>query len=118
MLRSVRRLLEHPLVAALHNVHQGMSVRKDWNGLMKSELLKTRLSNENILQLDKIVKQDEIKRVELLKKCLVKKNIPQTKYLKFSDSMGYLGHCGLFKKHFNKTEHQELVEIWTNFESK
>ncbi len=93
-----------------------MSVRKDWNRLKNSKLLRNRLSPENIEQLDKIVKQDELKRVELLKKCLAKKNIPQTQYLKFGDSMGYLGYCELFEEYFNQTEYDELYEVWRNFE--
>lgn len=100
------------------NVHQGMSVRKDWDRLKNSNLLKNRLSQENIRQLDKIVKRDEHKRIELLKKCLAKKDIPQTQYLRFGDSMGYFGHCGLFEKYFTQSEYKELHELWGNFESK
>ncbi len=100
------------------NVHQGMSVRKDWDRLKNSNLLKNRLSKENIRQLDKIVKQDEHKRLELLKKCLAKQNIPQTQYLRFGDSMGYFGYCGLFEKYFTQSEYKELHEVWEKFESK
>ena len=38
------------------NVHQAMSVRKDWGRLKESKLLRNRLSSEAIQQLDKIVK--------------------------------------------------------------
>ena len=98
------------------NVHQAMSVRKDWERLKDSSLLRNRFSAENIEKLDEIVKQDELKRVELLKKCLAKKNIPQTQYLKFGASMGYLGYCQLFEEYFNQTEYNELDEVWQNFE--
>ena len=100
------------------NVHQAMSVRKDWGRLKNSSLLRNRLSPKNIEKLDEIVRLDELKRVELLKKCLAKKKIPQTQYLKFGDSMGYLGYCQLFEKYFNQTEYNELHDVWQTFESK
>lgn len=100
------------------NVHQAMSVRKDWKRLKDSSLLKNRLLPESIEKLDEIVIQDELKRVDLLKKCLAKKSIPQTQYLKFGDSMGYLSYCQLFEDYFNQTEYNELHEVWQNFESK
>lgn len=100
------------------NVHQAMSVRKNWERLKDSLLLKNRLSEMNIQKIDQIVQRDEFKRVKLLKKCLAKKRIPQSQYLKFGDSMGYLAHCQLFEKYFNKTEYYELHKVWQNFESK
>lgn len=100
------------------NVHQGMSVRKDWYRFKNSTLLKKRLSSKDIEQLNKIIINDELNRLELLKKCLTKRKIPQTQYLKFGDSMGYFGYCGLFEKYFNQTEYEELYKVWNNFGNK
>lgn len=100
------------------NVHEGMSAHKNWDILKASQLLRSRLSEEDIERLDNIINQDELNRVKLLRKCLSKKNIPQTQYLKFGDCMGYVSNCELIGKHFNESEYKELYEIWNNFESK
>ncbi|PCJ64888.1 MAG: hypothetical protein COA58_11485 [Bacteroidetes bacterium] len=100
------------------NVHQGMSARRDWNRLKESQLLNKRLTKEEIECLDIIIKDDELERVKLLKKCLTKKSIPKTQYLKFGDCIGYLSHCDLFENYFTELELEELHEVWNNFESK
>jgi hypothetical protein len=100
------------------NVHQAMSVRKDWERLQKSTLLKNRLTTEHIAQLDQIIQQDELKRVEVIKKYIAKKKIPKTQYLKFGDAIGYLSYCKLFEKYFSPSEYEELNEIWKNFTSR
>ncbi|WP_020531059.1 hypothetical protein [Flexithrix dorotheae] len=98
------------------NVHQGMSARKDWSRLKKNQLLSRRLSIAEINQIDEIINLDEKKRAELLKKTLLKRNIPQSQYLKFGDCMAYFEYCKLFDKYLNEEELKELYNIWNSFQ--
>jgi hypothetical protein len=54
----------------------------------------------------------------MLKKCLTRKQIPQTNYLKFGECMAYANKCRLWDKYFTQAEVDELYVIWKNFESK
>ena len=81
------------------------------------ELVKDKTKTE-IEKIDTIIADDENRRFEILKKCLRKKNIPRTQYLKFGECMAYMNYCGLWDKYFNKEEVQKLYDIWTNFKSK
>lgn len=94
------------------NVHQAMELKKNWNLLKQSQLLKDRLTPKNIELLDHIILQDEHKRVQLLKKCLAKKSVPKSQYLQFGDAMAYLEHCQLFEQYFKQSEYQTLYDIW------
>ena len=96
----------------------GMGARKDWNVIKDFDSIKGRFSNDEIEMISKIIDLDEKTRLEILKKCLRKKEIPQTQYLKFGECMAYMSNCGLWDKYFAKTEVNELYDIWNKFESK
>ena len=96
----------------------GMGARKDWNVIKDFDSIKGRFSNDEIEKISKIIDLDEKTRLEILKKCLRKKEIPQTQYLKFGECMAYMSNCGLWDKYFAKTEVNELYDIWNKFESK
>ena len=97
------------------NVEQGIEARNHWSSLKHLSTVRDRYSQAEIEQLDLIIEEDEKKRHEVLKKCLAKKAIPQTKYLKFGECMAYFGRCNLFEIYFSKAEVEELYAIWTNF---
>lgn len=99
-------------------VEIGIGARKDWSVIKEFDSIQKRFSKENIEKVDLIIDQDEKIRLEILKKCLRKKEIPQTQYLKFGECWAYMSNCGLWDKYFSKEEAEELLNIWKSFESK
>mgnify|MGYP006052132959 FL=1 len=99
-------------------VEQGIDARNHWNGLKKLTEVQQRLTKTEIEEIDDIILKDEKQRIEILKKCLRKKEIPQTQYLKYGECMAYANNCLLWKKYFKQSEVDELYEIWKNFKSK
>ncbi|MDH4471743.1 MAG: hypothetical protein QE487_04000 [Fluviicola sp.] len=93
----------------------GMGARKDWNVMKEFDAITNRFTKDEIEKISDIIESDEKTRLELLKRCLRKKEIPQTQYLKFGESMAYMSHCGLLNKHFSEIEVDELYDIWNNF---
>jgi len=103
------------LKGRFQSVHQAMAARKDWETLKNSNLLKSRLSPAEMDGFEELIQKDESTRVDLLKKCLNKKKIPKSQYLRFGDSMAYMEHCDLFERYFTQNEYDELHAIWNNF---
>lgn len=99
-------------------VDQGIDARKHWSELKKRKEITNKYSRTEIEEIEAIIAADENRRLEILKKCLRKNEIPQTQYLKFGECMAYLNNCGLWDKYFIKEEVQQLYDIWTNFKSK
>lgn len=100
------------------NVEQGIDARKHWTELKNRKEITDKYSQAEIEKIETIIADDENRRLEILKKCLRKNEIPQTQYLKFGECMAYINNCGLWEKYFNKEEVQQLYNIWTNFKSK
>jgi hypothetical protein len=96
----------------------GMGAKKDWNVIKDFDSIKNRFSQDEIDKISIIIDIDEKTRIEILKKCLRKKEISQTQYLKFGECWAYMNNCGLWDKYFTKTEINSLYDIWKNFESK
>ncbi|MTI29283.1 hypothetical protein [Xanthovirga aplysinae] len=99
-------------------VDQGMAAREHWENLKNLETITTRFTQGEIQKIGEIISEDEKNRLEILKKCLRKKSIPQTQYLKFGECMAYFRNCELFGKYFTNAEESELYEIWRDFKSK
>jgi len=102
----------------IRRVDQGMDARKHWSELKKRKEITDKFTRTEIEKTETIITVDENRRLEILKKCLRKNEIPQTQYLKFGECMAYMNNCGLWNKYFNKEEVQQLYNIWTNFKSK
>lgn len=90
----------------------GIGAKKDWNVIKEFDSVKNRFSKEEIEKISNIIDLDEKSRLEILKKCLRKKEIPQTQYRKFGECMAYMSNCGLWDKYFTKTEVKELYDVW------
>jgi hypothetical protein len=90
----------------------GMGAKKDWNVIKDFDSIKNRFSKEEIEKITNIIDLDEKTRLEMLKKCLSKKEIPPSQYLKFGECMAYMSNCGLWDKYFANTEVKELYSIW------
>ncbi|MEH1009414.1 hypothetical protein VDP25_16875 [Winogradskyella sp. ECml5-4] len=99
------------------NVEQGIGARKHWNEIKTIESVKDKFSITDILKIDQIIAEDENKRIGILKKCLAKRVIPKSQYLKFGECMAYFTNCGLFNKYMTEKEVDELHEIWRDFKS-
>ncbi|REG88215.1 hypothetical protein [Winogradskyella sediminis] len=99
------------------NVEQGIEARKYWNELKKIKSINDKFSKTEIEKIEKIIAEDENKRIGILKKCLAKKVIPKSHYLKFGECMAYFTNCRLFNKYMTEKEVDELHEIWRNFKS-
>ena len=99
------------------NVEQGIGARKYWNSLKSLKSIKKEYLDLEIKKIDEIIVEDENKRIGILKKCLAKKNIPKSQYLKFGECMAYFANCGLFEKYLTEKEVTELYTIWKNFKS-
>lgn len=94
-----------------------MEARQNWHEVRELETIKKRFTKTEIEKIDEVVANDEKNRLKLLKKCLKKKEIPQSQYLRFGDSMAYFNNCNLFSKHLTDFEVKELYTIWKNFKS-
>jgi hypothetical protein len=99
-------------------VDQGMDARKHWTELKKLKEIKDNYTTSEIEQIENIISEDEKRRLAILKKCLIKKEIPKSQYLKFGECWAYMSNCELWDRYFNKDEVEELLNIWNNFESK
>ena len=99
-------------------IEQGMDARMYWGELKKRKEITDKYSKAEIEKIETIIAEDENRRLEILKKCLRKNEIPQSQYLKFGECMAYMNKCGLWDKYFNKDEVQQLYNIWTNFKCK
>ena len=99
-------------------VEIGIGARKDWSVIKEFDSIQKRFSKENIKKVDLIIDKDEKIRLEILRKCLQKKGIPQTQYLKFGECWAYMSNCEIWDKYFSKEEIEELLNIWKSFESK
>lgn len=99
------------------NVHQGMDARNNWEEVKKLQAILERFSTDEIAKIDRIIAEDENRRLNILKKCRRKKEIPQSQYLKFGECMAYFNNCRLFGLYFSQEEVEELYVIWKNFRS-
>jgi len=81
-------------------VDQGMDARKHWTELKNRKEITDKYSQTEIEKIETIIAEDENRRLEILKKCLRKNEIPQTQYLKFGECMAYMNNCGLRNKYF------------------
>lgn len=96
-------------------VEQGIDARNNWADLKKLNSITDKFSKTDIEQIDSIIADDEQNRLDILKKCLRKKAIPPTQYLKFGECMAYFANCRLFDKYFTTGQVEELYDIWKNF---
>jgi len=96
-------------------VEQGIDARNNWTDLKGLKSITDKFSKTDIQQIDSIIADDEQNRLDILKKCLRKKTIPPTQYLKFGECMAYFANCRLFDKYFTKEQVEELYGIWKNF---
>lgn len=99
-------------------VEQGIDARNHWTELKKMKEIQQRFAKTEIEEIEDIISKDEKQRIEILKKCLRKKEIPQTQYLKFGECMAYANNCRLWNNYFSHTEVDELYDIWKNFKIK
>jgi len=99
-------------------VDMGMAARKDWILMRDLASVKKRFSERELVIIDQVIKNDENERLEILRKCLKKNEIPQSKYLKFGECMAYFAHCALFDQYFSRGQIEQLNTIWQNFRSK
>ena len=97
------------------NVQQGMDANKNWNKIKDFGYINTRFSKNEIIKIQEIIEKDEKDRLDFLKNCFERKKIPNSKYLKFGDSVAYFNKCNLFKKYFKSEEVVELMKIWQDF---
>ena len=93
-------------------VELGIDARNNWDTLKKSDILQSTFSPSEIEKIDKIIADDENRRLAVLKKCLRKNDIPRSQYLKFGECMAYFANCHLFEKYFTAEDVEKLYEIW------
>ena len=96
-------------------VEQAIDARNNWTDLKPLNLIIDKFSKTEIEQIDSIIADDEQNRLDILKKCLGKKIIPPTKYLKFGECMAYFANCRLFDKYFSTEEVEELYNVWRKY---
>jgi hypothetical protein len=96
-------------------VDQGMAARLHWSTLKSLASITRRYGDLELQKIDQIIAEDESKRLAILKKCLRKKSIAPTQYLKFGECMAYFATVELFYNYFTEDEVIELYSIWNNF---
>jgi hypothetical protein len=92
-------------------VDVGIGARNYWTVIKDFDSIRKRFSKEEIEKISLIIENDEKVRLEILKKCLRKKEIPQTQRLKYGECWAYMSQCGLLKKYFSKEEIEELHNL-------
>jgi hypothetical protein len=100
------------------NVHEAMEARVHWQELKQMQTIKERYAVTEMEPIGKVIQEDQDRRLVVLKKCLRKKQIPQSQYLKFGECMAYFYNTSLMDNFFQKEEVEELYTIWGNFRSK
>ena len=70
------------------------------------------LKNQELYQIQELLKQEEEKRFNLIKRCFHRKKIPHSKYLKFGEALAFLNNCNLISKYFTEKEIEEIYQIW------
>lgn len=93
----------------------GIGARKNWAIIKDFDTIQERFSNDDIDRLTNIIEKEEKARIEILKKCLIKKKIASHKYLKFGECIAYVSNCGLWDSYFTKIEIEVLYDIWNNY---
>lgn len=106
--RSLRNIL---IRGRILDVHEAMSARAQWTELMSSTFVAKQFSETEREQLHAIMEADEIKRVNLFKKCIRNQNLPNSSALMYWDSMAYFSMYNLFEKHFNTSEIYQIIKI-------
>jgi len=96
-------------------VDQGIAAYKHWPVLKDLEVIRQRFSLEELEAIELIIQKDLETRLAILQKCLQKKAIPKSQYLKFGECMAYFGQNQLFSKFFSDSQWRELYHIWENF---
>ena len=101
---------------------QQMEIRNNWKYLLKSNLLTPRFNMQELLKIEEIIMNHELKKVALLKRCLLNPKLVQSNYLNYGAALGYLTNGLLFdftensnillERYFDKTEIKRLEEIW------
>ncbi|MES2804096.1 MAG: hypothetical protein V4652_00910 [Bacteroidota bacterium] len=92
-------------------VDVGIGARKYWTVIKDFDSIRKRFSKEEIEKISLIIENDEKVRLEILKKCLRKKEIPQTQRLKYGECWAYMSQCALLSKYFSKEEIEELHNL-------
>ncbi len=100
------------------NVEQGIDARNHWKYLKSQKSITDNFTKSEIIEIDSIIANDEKRRLDILEKCLLKRTIPQSQYLKFGECMAYFANCRLFDQYFTAERVEELYNIWRNFDSK
>jgi hypothetical protein len=113
---------KEPLKFALNknrfrNVEQGIGARKYWTELKSLKSITSKYSEIEIEHITKIIAEDENKRIVILKKCLAKKAIPKSQYLKFGECIAYFTNCQIFSNYMTDKEVDQLHIIWNNYKS-
>lgn len=123
LLEGIDYVRKEPLKFALlknrfRRVDQGIDARKHWAKLKKLKSIQEKYSEYEIKKIDDIISNDESRRLDILKKCLRKNQIPQTQYLKFGECMAYMKECKLWENYFSNEEVNMLYRIWNDFKSR
>ena len=105
----IRELLEKN---RFRQVDQWIDLFNNLDALRSGNFLDQQFTKEEIKKLDELIRIEEKKRFELVNKCLRKKKIPFSQYLKFGESMAFLERCNLTKEYFSDKEKEEIYEIW------
>ena len=95
-------------------VEQAIQIKKHWAELKELKSIQNRYNKNELIEIEDLSTKDEIKRKELLQKCLIKKQIPKIKYLYFGECMAYYAQTELLQTEFSLTEISTLHEIWKN----
>lgn len=106
--KSLRNILVRGRIL---DVHEAMSARGQWTDLMASNYVAKQFTESERKKLLEIMEMDEMKRVNLFKKCLRNQNLPNSSALMYWDSMAYFSVYNLFEKHFSLEEIYQIIKI-------
>jgi hypothetical protein len=93
-------------------VEQWIDFYINFKNIKDSGFLNRQFTKDEVNQLNNIIENEEKNRFDLVNKCLQKKKIPFSQYLKFGESMAFLERCDLTRKYFSEAEKEEIYMIW------
>jgi hypothetical protein len=111
--RSLRTILDR---GRFLDVHEAMSARTQWTDLIASNFVANQFRETERQKLLEIMDMDELKRVNLFKKCLKNQNLTVSSAFMYTDSMAYFSLHNLYEKHFSLLEINQIQRICEEFQ--
>lgn len=90
------------------DIHEVIPARPQWQELIESDYLKRQFTRSEIKRIDEIMREDEIKRVKLFRKCLRNNRVSNSDFMNLCNNMAYFSMSNLYEDHFTQDEVKKM----------